>query len=245
MPGARIAPVIPLGLFVVGLVSVGVGVAILRTFGPNYRVGRLLATVPLVTIAEAVAAADGNARYVRIAGRIDAADEFEDDAHRPLVLRRTRLALNERGTWRVIEEDRRAVPFEIREGLDAIDVDTDAIDTGLVVMPRESLGIAGDVPDRVPDGTAPSTPVRLRVEQVSSIEHAVVLGVPRRGPDGRVRMAAGLGRPLVVSTLESDEAMRVLAGSDRRRPIAAAAGLAGGAILITVGIAWALADAVL
>jgi hypothetical protein len=245
MPGARIAGVIPLALIVIGLAAIGGAVGVLRSFGPGYRVGRLLATTPTVTVAEAIAVIGDRERYIRITGRIDAADEFEDDAHRPLVLRRARLAIRERGSWRTVDEHRQAVPFEIQEGLDAIGIDGDVLDTGLVVMPRESIGTAAEALDRLPAGTPPTTPVRLRVEQVSSIEHAVVLGVPTRGPDGRPRLTAGLGRPLVLSTLEPDEAMRVLAGSDRRRPMVVAFGLAGGLVCITAGIAWAIADAVL
>ena len=59
-------------------------------------------------------------------------------------------------------------------------------------MPRESVGTAADVPDRVPDGTPPDRVVRLRVEQVSSVEHAIVLGVPVATPGAEpdVRLTA-------------------------------------------------------
>ena len=177
-------------------------------------------------------------------GRVDAEDEFEDDAHRPLVLRRTRLQLREGGSWTTFDEHTQAVPFAVAEGLDTIGVDGAALGEGLVVTIRESAGTAADMPDRVPAGTAPTTPVRLRVEQVSSVEHAIVLGVPRRGDDGAVQLTGGLGRPLVVTTLERDEAMRVLTEGGRRRPLAAAGALAVGLILVTVGLLWAVAGAV-
>ena len=90
---------------------------------------------------------------------------------------------------------------------------------------------------------APSATVRMLVEQVSSVEHAIVLGVPRPAGTGAV-MTAGLGRPLVLTTLEPPEAMRILSGSDRR-PLAAATLLAGGVALMTIALAWALVDAVL
>jgi hypothetical protein len=82
--------------------------------------------------------------------------------------------------------------------------------------------------------------VRLRIEQLSSVEHATVLGVPVMTPDGRVVLTAGTGRPLVVSTLERDEAMRVLAEGGRARPVAAAVALAGGLLGLATGLAWAL-----
>ena len=234
-------PLIP---FVAGLATLLVGVFVLRTYGPGYRVGRLLAATRSVTIAEALALANGPARYVRVSGRIDAEDQFEDDAHRPLVFRRTRLQLLTDGTWVSFEDRRERVDFEIAEGLDAIGVDDAALDVGLVVVSRESVGTAADVADRVPPGTAPTTPVRLRIEQVSSIEHAHVLGVPSLDAAGEPRMSAGLGRPLILTTLEPDEAMRVLTGGERRRPLIAAACMIGGFGLIGLAALLAVIGAV-
>ncbi|MFL5649472.1 MAG: hypothetical protein ACJ776_13880 [Chloroflexota bacterium] len=230
------SPLVPL---VAGLATLLAGVLVLRTYGPSYRVGRLLAATRSATIAEALALANGPARYIRVSGRIDAEDEFEDDAHRPLVFRRTRLELRTGGSWVAFEDRRERVDFEIREGLDAIAVDDAALDTGLVVVSRESVGTAADLPDRVPAGTAPTTPVRLRIDQVSSIEHAHVLGVPSLDATGTPRISAGLGRPLILTTLEPDEAMRVLTGGERRRPMIAAACMIGGFGLI--GLAGLLA----
>jgi hypothetical protein len=245
MPGAIIAAVIPLAMLLVGAAALVAGIAVLRTFGPRYRVGRLLSSTPQVSVAEALATADGQPRYVRIAGRIDAEDEFEDEHHRPLVLRRTRLDLRDGRAWRTFEDHRDLVRFEVREGLDGIVVDGDALDDGLVVVPRESIGTAGDVADRVPAGTEPQTPVRLRVDQVSSVEQAIVTGVARRGPDGTVRMTSGLGRPLVLSTMEPSEAMRLLAGGGTRRPLIAAICLSAGLVLVTLAAVWAVLDAIL
>ena len=223
------SPLIPL---VAGLVALVVGVLVLRTYGPNYRVGRLLAATRTVSIDEARALAAGPARYVRITGRIDAEDEFEDDAHRPLVFRRTRLQLNVDGRWVDFEDKRERVDFEVREGLDGIAIDDSALDAGLVVVPRESVGTAADVTDRVPAGTPATAPVRLWVEQVSSVEHASVLGVPSLDESGEPRMSAGLGRPLILTTLEPDEAMRVLGRGERRRPLIATVCLLSGLGLI-------------
>jgi hypothetical protein len=243
--GAIIAAVTPLLPVVAGLLAVVLGAALLRSFGPRYRVGRLIGSTPEVPVAEAIALIGGPARYVRIDGRIDAEEPFEDHAHRPLVLRRSRVQVQDGNGWRTVEDGREVVPFEVRDGLDGIAVDADALDDGLVVMPRESVGTAADLPDRVPAGTSPATTVRMLIEQVSSVEHAMVLGVPGSGPDGRPRMGAGLGRPLVLTTLAPDEAMRVLAGGRSRRVLVAAISLAAGFVLVTVGIVWAVVDALL
>ena len=243
-PARIIAAVSPLLPVLAGIAALVAGIVVLRTYGPRYRVGRLLASTPQVSVAEAVAMATGPARYVRISGRIDAEDEFEDDAHRPLIFRRTRLQVRRDDHWVAFEDDRRRVPFEVRDGLDGIAVDDAALDVGLVVVPRESVGTAADVADRVPAGTASTTPVRLWVEQVSSVEHAIVIGVPGLDEAGVPRISAGLGRPLILTTLEPDEAIRVLAEGERRRPLVALVCLGGGLGLIAVGLVLAVIGAV-
>lgn len=244
-PVARRAGIIPavepLVVVIAGLAALAGGAVVLRSFGPGYRVGRLLASTPATTIeqAEALAAAGGSG-YVRLEGRLDSVDDFPDEHERPLVFRRRRLEAYRGGRWSVIEEERQAVPFEIRDGLAVVAIDGGALDEGLVVLPRESLGTAADAPDRVPAGLPPSTPVRLRIEQVSSVEHATVVGVPRRRADGTTVLTAGLGRPLILSTLEQVEAMQLLAGGRRGRPLAAMALLVGGLSLLALGLAWAV-----
>jgi hypothetical protein len=235
----------PLLPIVAGLFLVVAGFGVLRTFGPRYRVGRLLAVTPTVTVAEAIALADGPDRYVGIRGRIDAEGEFEDDAHRPLVLRRARIERRRGRDWEALDEHTEAVAFGVREGLDAIAIDHAALGAGLVVVPRESVGTAADVPDLVPAGTAPDTPIRLRVDLVSSIEHAIVLGVPKRLAGARSpAMTQGLGRPLILTTLEPPEAMRVLTEGGERRPLIAALAFVAGGVAVTVGLVWAVLGAV-
>ena len=239
-----IAAVIPLAFLVAGLVALAAGALVLRTFGPRYRVGRLLTTTPRVPVGEAVALASGPPRYVSVRGRVDAADPFEDDAHRPLVFRRTRLERRDRGTWLALEDRREIAEFEVHEGLDAIGVDASALDTGLVVVSREAVGTAGEVPEHAA-ALPPTTGIRLRIEQVSAVEHAIVAGVPVRGPADRPHMTAGLGRPLILTTLEPPEAMRLLADGQTRRPLIAAICLAAGLVLVTIGLAAAVVGAVL
>ena len=221
-----------------GLVAFGAAGLLLRSFGPRYRIGRLLAATPRVTVADAVQLAEsGASTYVSIAGRIDAEEPFEDADHRPLVLRRTRLLSRGARSWSAFEDSREAVPFEIHEGLDAIAVDGDALGDGLVVIARESDGVAGDLADRAPPDLPPTTPVRAVIQQVSAVEHAVVAGVPTTVPgSGEPTMTAGLGRPLILTTLESEEAMRLLAGGTTKpRMVVAFAGV--GAVLVVVGLA--------
>lgn len=203
-PGSRgsaaiIRPVTPLLIGAAGLVALVAGGLVLRTFGAAYRIARMLATAPTVTVAEANAiAASGRRAYVRIAGRIDAEDEFEDADHRPLVFRRVRLETWQGRSWRPFEDHRQSVAFTVNEGLDSIAIDVDALDAGLIVVPRESVGRAADLPDRAPDGVAAETPVRARIDQISSVEHAIVIGYPvaiAAAPASAAASHPGLGRP--------------------------------------------------
>ena len=233
---------VPLLLAALGAVALIAAAAILRSFGSRFRVGRILAAAPQVSIADAVALADsGAARYVRIAGRIDSEDEFEDADHQPLVFRRTTLAWRPpsgRGGWTTFESSLEAVPFVLREGLDEVGIDPSGLAEGLVVVPRESHGRIEDLGDRPPADLARDAEANVRIEQVSSVEHAIAAGVPTRGRDGRVRLAAGLGRPLILTTLEIPEAMRILTGGARRRSQVAVACLGLAGVLLAAALVW-------
>ena len=260
---AIIRPVTPLLVGIAGLVALVAGGLVLRTFGGAFRIGRLLATAPPVTVAEAnEIAASGRAAYVRVAGRIDAEDEFEDADHRPLVFRRVRLETRVGRSWRPFEDHRRSVPFMVNEGLDSIAIDVEALDAGLIVVPRESVGRAADLPERAPEGITADTPVRARIEQISSVEHAIVVGYPiavagaggeagtgapldDSAPHVAAWMTSGRGRPLILTVLEPDEAMRILAGGDADRTRLAAGLLGAGAILIAGALLWAALTAIL
>jgi hypothetical protein len=238
-----IPAVIPLPLLLLGAgVAFLVAAAlVLRSFGPGYRLGRLLASTPHATIAEALSRARrGDARYVRVVGRIDSAAEFEDEHHRPLVFWRRRIEVRLGDRWETLDEQRQAVAFEVREGLASVAIDTDGLDEGLVVIPREATGTAADAREHVGAQMPDDTPVRMRVEQVSSVEHATVLGVPVAVDGDSVVMSPGNGRPLILTTLELPEAMRLLAGGRRTLTGVAVTLLAIGAAAVVVGLAWSV-----
>jgi hypothetical protein len=238
--------VTPLLLAAIGVALFIGALVILWSFGSGYRIGRLLASVPPVPVAEAARiAASGERRYVRIDGRIDSDAEFEDADHRPLVLRRTTLAWRPapgRGRWRPFDTRLEAVPFVVREGLDEIAVDGATIAEGLVVVARESVGAARDLEALPAAGIDPVAEALLRIEQVSTVEHATVLGVPVPAPDGTPTIRPGLGRPLIVTTLEGDEAMRVLTGGASRKARLVVALLAAGGLLLAAAVLWWLAE---
>lgn len=215
-----------------------VAVLLLRRLGSGYRIARLLAAAPEVSLAEIrEVAGSGERRYLRTRGRVSSAEEFPDENERPLVFRRQRIERRVGGTWQILDEERLAVPFGIEDRRDFVAVDTEALGDGLVVIPRESQGTADELPDglraRLSTAVTGDTPVRLRVDQVSAVEHATVAGMPRSAPEGTV-MTAGLGRPLILSTLDPSAAMRLLAGDGRRQAVIAAFALICGLGLLAV-----------
>ena len=233
---------IGLGIVVLGIAAGLVGYLLLRRSGTGWRVGRLLAAAPERTLAQAAAiVAGGEEAYIRLHGRIDSDEEFPGDDGKPLVYRRRRLQQRSGGSgWETFDDERLAVPFRLSQKGERIEIDTEALGDGLVVVPRESEGVAADVTAEAVSGVlpelAPETPVRLRIEQVSAVDHAIAAGVPRVGGDGSVVLGPGLGRPLVLTTLELDEAMRVLAGGRRRELLVASGLLIAAPLVVGVGL---------
>lgn len=230
----------------IGAVAVFVvGVVALWSVGPGLRIGRLLSGTRQVSIEEALELArTGADRYVRATGRISSDEEFPDDQNRPLVFRRTRLEIKPSGgDWTIVMDEREAVPFGIESRSAYIAVDDVELAEGIVVIPRVSVGTVGDLPPDfspdIPTGTDAATPARLTIDQVSAVEHAIVVGRPT-ARDGVAVMTSSQGRPLIVTTLEQSSAMRVLAGGKRRRVVAGAVllsaslGLLAGAVVAFV-----------
>jgi hypothetical protein len=238
--------VIPLLLIVGGGVALVAAWWLLRSMGPGARVGRIIAVTKTVPVSEALAAAaSGSPRYLGVLGRIDSAEDWEDEEHRPLVLRRRRLELRNGSRWEAFEDQREVVPFDISEGLDRIAVDGEALDAGLVVVTRESVGTAADIADRVPEGTDPATPARLRIHLLTSVDHAMVLGVPSMDPQRGAILRPGLGRPLILTNLEPKEAIRLLADGHRGTTKTISVLLGVGAAAVLAGIAWVVIDALI
>ena len=227
-------------LIVLGLALVAAGAVYLRSIGPGQRVGRLLASTPRISVEQAVALSTETVpRYVRVDGRLDSDEDFPDERDQPLIFRRRRLEAWRGRSWQILSEARDLVPFQVNEGLASIGIDGSALDVGLVVLPREAVGAAAEAPGMLPDDLDPATRVRLRVEQVSAVEHATVLGTPTIDPAGQPILTAGRGRPLILSTLEPAEAMQLLSGG-RNRALVIAILLVGGLAFLALGLLWSI-----
>ena len=187
----------------------------------------------------------GDETYIRLHGRIDSEEEFSDEEGKPVVFRRRRLQQRlerwPRGeAWHTFDDERLAVPFGLHERGARVGIDVEALGDGLVVVPRVSTGVAAELTATLAGKPLPALPtdalVRLRIEQVSSTDHGTACGVPRRTESGETVLGPGLGRPLILTTLAVDEAMRILGTDQRGRLLAASGLLVAAPIVALVGL---------
>jgi hypothetical protein len=209
--------IVPLLLGVGGVAAIAASELLARRLAPRYVLGRTLSAAREVSIEQAhEMAVAGRSRFVRVHGRLSSEEEFPDEHDRPLVYRRKRLEIRQPdGRWQVAASETEGVPFGVESRSSFIRVDGDQLGAGLIVVPRHSEGRAADLPADLAATVQPGAEARLVVEQVSAVEHAYVAGVPLADGDGQVRMSSGDNRPLILTTLEIDAAMRLLGGGQR------------------------------
>lgn len=227
-----------------GLIALSVWAS--RRGGTRARSARLMAGLAPVSPEEALLVGEG--RYLAVQGSIDAAEAFDDENHRPLVFRRERVLVREGDTWRELERAVRSVQFFITSPSASIEIDADSLGDGLVVIERQW---EGSVLELVASGrtftddatsalvtalatSAPTLTARVVLEQISTLDRGTAVGLLR---NGRLT-AAGAGQPLVLTTLDRRDALRIL-GSEARGSLAISlitlAALVAG--VLTVGIA--------
>ncbi len=213
-----------------------------------------MAGVAPVTPREALLVGDGH--YLAVSGNIDAAEAFEDESHRPLVYRRERVLIADGATWREIERVVRSVPFVISDGDHALAIDAAHLGDGLVVIERQWDGSVAELAAAHRDyqdpesatlvtqlaTAAPATGARVILEQISTLDRGTAAGLLRDG----ALTAGGAGQPLVLTTLDRREALRIL-GSGQRASLAAGLLtlllLIGGLLLFIIGSAALLSEA--
>jgi hypothetical protein len=241
----------------IGAALIALGLLLSRRTDVRTRAGQLLAGLSPITPTEALrlAALRGESSpYLAIKGSIDAAEIFEDEHHRPLVYRRERVSIADEGGWRVIDTAERSLPFVISDPSSAIRISIADLADGLVVVERRWEGSVAELHAAGREyqsaetaafvaaiaASDPTRGARVGLEQISNLDRATAAG---QLVDGELR--AGAGRPLVVTTLERAEALRLL-GSEGRGRLAsstvALALLALGLLLLIGGIALALAS---
>ena len=213
-----------------------------------------MAGVAPVTPREALLIGDGH--YLAVSGNIDAAEAFEDESHRPLVYRRERVVIADGSAWREIERAVRSVPFVISDGAHSVAIDAAQLGDGLVVIERQWDGSVTELAAAHRDyqdpesaalvaqlaSAAPTTGARVILEQISTLDRGTAAGLLRDG----ALTTGGAGQPLVLTTLDRREALRIL-GSGQRASLAAGLLtlllLIAGLLLFVIGSAALLSEA--
>ncbi len=215
-------------LLIAGLGLIALAAWASRRGGARARAARLLAGLSPITPHQALLAGEG--RYLAIEGGIDAAEAFDDENHRPLVYRRERVLVADKTTWRELERVVRSVPFFIADGGHAVAIDAAALAGGLVVIERQWEGSVAELAAaareyRDPATTAlvkqlavstPTLTARVILEQISTLDRGTAAGLLRNG----TLTAGGEGQPLVLTTLDRRDALRIL-GNERSGNLAA------------------------
>jgi hypothetical protein len=188
-----------------------------RRGGTRTRAARLMAGVAPISPREALLVGDGH--YLAVSGNIDAAEAFEDESHRPLVYRRERVLIADGATWREVEHVVRSVPFVISDGDHSLTIDAAQLGDGLVVIERQWDGSVAELAAAHRDyqnpesaalvaqlaSAAPTTGARVILEQISTLDRGTAAGLLRGG----ALTAGGAGQPLVLTTLDRREALRI------------------------------------
>ena len=243
-------------IVIVGAALVVLGFFLSRRTDVRTRTGQLLAGLSPISPTEALRLAalrSDAAPYLAIKGSIDAPEIFEDENHRPLVYRRERVSVTDEGGWRVIDVAVRSLPFVVSDPSSAIRISTADLADGLVVVERRWEGSIAELHAasreyQRPETAAlvaalaasdPTRSARVGLEQISNLDRATAAGQLVNG-----ELRAGAGRPLVVTTLDRADALRLLGGEGRGRLASstlALALLALGVLLLLGGIALTLA----
>jgi hypothetical protein len=242
---------------IVGAALILFGLLLSRRTDARTRAGQLLAGLSPISPTDALklTALRGDAApYLAIKGSIDAPEIFEDENHRPLVYRRERVSIADEGGWRVIDTAERSLPFVVSDPSSSISIATADLADGLVVVERRWEGSVAELhvagrEYQSPETAAlvaalavsdPTRGARVGLEQISNLDRATAAG---QLIDGELR--AGAGRPLVVTTLERAEALRLLGTEERGRLASSTLALgllALGLLLLIGGAALALAS---
>ena len=228
-----------------GLALLAGGLVTLRGSGARMRMARRLGGAREMKVGTLLDATQPPARPVRVAGRVRCADPLVSDEDERLVAWHRDVEVRTRDGWRSIEHRRETRSFELWDHDGALTVDPAQAAEPLVAIPHTWHGAPADLDEtyqpaiaRLEAQAGPITAARAETRMISVIDRLLVLArVERDGAGMRLRPPPG---GYVISTMELEEAMRLLGGPRRRwLPVAVLATL-GGALLMVIGLAAAL-----
>jgi hypothetical protein len=236
-------PFLPAALLLLAVLAATAGLIAIRRSGSEQAIARRLAGARQVRLAELFAMAELPVRPLRIAGRIRCQDPIVNVRGERLVARHRDVQVQPSGGgWRTIERLRESRGFELWDHGGSLPVDPAQAAEPLVVIPHVWRGSTADLQDaahlaaveRLGGGPLPA---RSITRTVSVVERLLLLATVVRDEAGSIWLRPPPGG-YVISTLELNDAMRLLGGPHRRLLLA-------GYGLLGVSLAAALAAALL
>jgi hypothetical protein len=218
------------------------GLVAMQRSGAEQGIARRLAGARQVRLSDLFSMTDLPTRPVRIAGRIRCPDPILAARGERLVARHRDVEVQPDGRrWRTIERIRESRGFELWDHGGSLPVDPSQAAEPLVVIPHVWRGSTAELQDpphlaaveRLGGGPMPA---RSTTRSVSVVERLLVLATLVRDEAGVLRLRPPPGG-YVISTLELDDAMRLLGGPHRRLLLA-------GYAMMGIGLLAALAAAV-
>ena len=232
-------PLIPIGLLLLALMLVAGGLVAIRRSGAEQAIARRLGGARQVRLSELFSMPELPTRPVRIAGRIRCPDPIVNARGEQLVARHRDVQVQPGGTgsWRTIEHIRESRGFELWDHGGSLAVDPSQAAEPLVVIPHVWRGSTEQLEDpphlaaveRLGGGPMPA---RSITRTVSVVERLLLLASVDRDEAGSLWLRPPPGG-YVVSTLELEDAMRLL-GGPHRRVLLAGYGLLGIGVLVAL-----------
>jgi hypothetical protein len=234
-----------------GVAVTVIGWVIIRSSGANTGAGRRLAGARAHGLGELHDLARTDALPtgpIRVAGRVRCADPIHTpDGERLALLHRDVEVRLPDGQWRLLERLRDARSVDLWERSSSVPVDLAMVAEPVITIPQVWTGTAAELDvthraavDRLTEEHGAPTEARSTTRQVMLVDELTVLAVAGRTSEGTLRLDPPPGG-FLVTTVDLDVAMRLLAGPQRARMLAGyAVGLVGG-----IGIAAGLVGLVL
>lgn len=216
-----------------GALLLGGGLVLIRRSGARPTIGRRLAGARELRVGELLDLAPGDPlprRPIRLIGRIRCAEPIitsQDD--RLVAFHRDVEVATARGGWRSIERLRETRSFELWDHDGSLRVDPAEAAEPLVVLPHVWAGPADELDEsyagalaRVTAEGGPPLPARATTRMVSIVDRLLLLALVTRDGDGRIALGPPPGG-YILSSLELDDAMRLLGGPRPRLMLAGTA----------------------
>ena len=220
MPAAAATAVLIAAIaFIIG------GLFAIRISGAQTGIARRLAGAREMRVGDLIDAAALPARAVRVLGRIRCPDPIQTSRDERLVaLHRDVQVRPPGGDWRSIERIRETRGFELWDHNGSLQLDPADAAEPLVAIPHVWRGTTGALEDpshrsaieRLGAHGDVEWPAQSVTRMVSVVDRLLVLAEVDRDVDGGARLRPPAGG-YIISTLELDDAMRLLGG--RRREL--------------------------